>query len=340
MKFAVGYQLTEENEEPFVDVAGNFKSYIEEVYFPWLDMSSGRSPLTVRDGFVHWEGQRKEEADLKKLKRMGFKLNLLMNANCYGRHSLSRHFQNYLCSVVSYLDAKIGLDAVTTASLMVARTIKENFPDVDVRASVNMRIGTVKGMEYVSDFFDSFTVQRECNRDLTKIAEIKKWADKHNKYLYLLANSGCLNFCSGQTFHDNLVAHEREISETERVEGWNPSICWNYYAKRENRVSILQNSWIRPEDLHNYRDYFSTLKLATRMHSNFRKVIQAYAEGTFIGNLLDLLEPGHGPLFLPYIIDNASFPPDWFKKTTGCGRKCSRCDYCSSVLKRVLKKVA
>ena len=129
-----------------------------------------------------------------------------------------------------------------------------------------MKIGTVKGMQYNSDLFDSFYIQREYNRNMKRIVELKEWANKNNKDIYILVNSGCLNFCSGQIFHDNLVAHEREISEMDNMEKWNPILCWNYYTKRNNWVSFLQNSWIRPEDLQNYKPYFSMVKIATRMH--------------------------------------------------------------------------
>jgi len=339
MRFAVGYQLPEEDEEPIVEIVKDFREHIEEVYFPWLDMPSGRSPMTKHEGFVDWEGQQKLERDLREFKKMGIKLDLLFNANCYGRQSLSKHFANFICSVIAYLKDTTGLDVITTTSLMVAKTVKENFPDTEVRASVNMKIGTIKGMEYISGLFDSFYIQREYNRDFKKIEEMKEWADQQGKKLYILVNSGCLNFCSGQTFHDNLVAHESEIAEMDNIVGWNPSICWNYYRNRENWVTFLQNSWIRPEDLHNYDAYFSMAKLATRMHSDPRKVIQAYAEGKFRGNLVDLLEPGYAPIFYPYIIDNSKFPIDWFEKTTNCTKDCHKCTYCLEVLKEVLVKI-
>ena len=169
-------------------------------------------------------------------------------------------------------------------------------------------------MEYISGLFDSYYIQREYNRDFQKIEEMKEWADDNGKKLYFLVNSGCLNFCSGQVFHDNIVAHESEISEMDNLEGWDPSICWNYYTKKENWVKFLQNSWIRPEDIHNYNRYFPMAKLATRAHSNPRKVIEAYCKEKFKGNLIDLLEPGHNPIFFPYIIDNSRFPEDWFER--------------------------
>lgn len=341
MKLAVGYQLPEDYKESIIEVIKDFREHIEEVYFPWLDMPSGRSPMTKREGFVDWKGQEKLEKGLVTLKNMGIKLDLLLNANCYGGESLSEHLANFIRSVISHLKDNIGVDIITTTSLMIAKVIKEEFPDIEVRASVNMRIGTVKAMEYVSDLFDSFYIQREYNRDIHRIEEMKEWAEENGKKLYFLVNSGCLNFCSGQTFHDNLVAHEAEIVTIRNINirNWDPSICWNYYRRRENWVKFLQNSWIRPEDLHNYDKYFPIAKLATRTHSNPRKVIEAYSKQRFKGNLMDLLEPGHSPLFFPYVIDNSRFPEDWFQKITSCDKKCHKCDYCLSVLEKVLVRI-
>ena len=339
MKFAVGYQPSEEGEEPFINVVRDFKRSIEEVYFPWPDMPSGRMPLGNIRGVIDWESQKKLEEDLSSLKNSGIKLDLLFNANCYGKYSLSKYLVNLVCSTVDYLHKKVGLDVITTTSLTIAKAVKDNFNDVEVRASVNMRLGTVKSLGYLKDLFDSFYLQREYNRDFEKIREIKGWCDSHNKRLYMLANSGCLNFCSAQIFHDNLIAHETEINETVNVRRESPSLCWDYYKDRDNWVAFLQNSWVRPEDIKHYENYFTMVKLATRMHSNPRKVIQAYAEGKFNGNLLDLLEPGHSPLFYPCVIDNTKFPDDWFEKITKCDKRCDKCDYCLQVLKKVLVRI-
>ena len=336
MKFAVGYQLPEEGEESFVEIVRDFKDQIEEVYFPWLDMPSGRSPLTSQNGLVDWKGQQRLESDLQALRQMGVKLNLLLNASCYGRLGFSRHLANSVCSVIAHLQDTVGLDATTTMSPMIASVVKRNFPKVEVRASVNMRLGTVKAFEYVHDLFDSFCMQREFNRDLERIRELKAWCDANGKGLHLLANSGCLNFCAVQTFHDNLVAHETEVSQTINIAERSPALCWAYLRNRENWVSFLQNSWVRPEDVSHYEPYFSVMKLATRMHGNPRRVIEAYARGRFDGNLPDLLEPGHGPVFAPFVVDNARFPPDWFERTTTCDKRCHQCSYCSSVLQQVL----
>ena len=336
MRFAVGYQLPEEDEEPLTRIVEDFADRIAEVYFPWLDMPSGRSPMTARDGFVDWGAQARLEADLQAFRRLGVKLNLLLNANCYGGESLSQALANRVCSIIGRLLETVSLDAVTTSSLAIAHTVGEHFPAIDVRASVNLRIGTVKGAEYVADLFDSLNLQREYNRDPERIAEMRARAEANGKALHFLANSGCASFCSGQVFHDNLVAHEAEIAQTLNVADWNPMACWRYFPDRRHWVALLQNSWVRPEDIHHYEEWFPVAKLATRMHAHPRRVIQAYCEGRYAGNLLDLLEPSHGPLIAPHVIDNARFPADWFERTSTCSKRCHDCEYCASVLDQVL----
>lgn len=339
MKYAVGYQYAENGEESFAGMIEDFKESVEEVYFTWQDQASARSPAASASGLTDWESRDILENDLRRLKEMGIKLDLLFNANCYGRKSLSRELMNMVCSAVSYLDDTFGLDVVTTTSLAIAETVKKYFPAIEIRASVNMRIGTIQGLEYVKDIFDSFCFQREYNRDIKKIEEVSKWSKANNKKLVLLANSGCLNFCSAQTFHDNLVAHLKEINETKNLEAYNPILCQRHYAKQSNWTSILKNSsWIRPEDAKNYEGKISLMKLATRTHENPRKVLQAYTSGKFTGNLLDLTEPGHGMRFKGHILDNSLFPENWFDTTARCNNDCGKCKYCENTLKKALQK--
>ena len=337
MKFAAGFQLYEGDAEPFSEVVKLYRDKISEVFFPWQDIPTGRSGIASVHGYTDWTAQRRTEEELRKIKAMDVKLDLLFNANCYGQYALSEKLANTVISTVEYLNEAVGgVDIITTASPAIAHTVKRRFPDIEVRASVNMRIGTVKGMEYLSDLFDSFHVQRDYNRDLERLRALKKWADGAGKTLIMLANSGCFAFCSGQTFHDNTVAHEAEICEVDNIKDFNPYVCWRNLKERENWHMVLQNTWVRPEDIHNYEGLFDTVKLATRMHTHPAMVIGAYVRGYHYGNTLDLFEPGFGRAFAPYIIDNKAFPDDWFERTTSCKKNCHECGYCKKVLDRVL----
>jgi collagenase-like PrtC family protease len=303
-------------------------------------MPSGRAALASRQGHTDWTAQEQLVDDLLALRAMGVRLDLLFNANCYGGRAISRWLENQVRSVLDYLGEAVGgVEIVTTTSPFIAHVVKQYHPQIETRASVNMRIGTVKGMAYLTDVFDSYHVQRDRQRNLEYLGELKSWADENGKRLVILANSGCLAFCSGQTFHDNMVAHEAEIDETINCTGWEAHTCRRFLADRANWVTLLQNTWIRPEDIRHYESLCSVVKLATRMHTRPRLVIDAYARGSFYGNLLDLCEPGFGLALAPHVIDNSRFPDDWFARTSSCDGRCHRCDYCSRVLEAVAVNV-
>lgn len=337
MKFAVGYQIPE-NGEMFSDIVKDYKDSIAELYFPWAGQASGRAKLGMRRGLVDWTVQERLEYELVEIKKLGVKLDILFNSNCYGAYGVSVKLENEVRSILEHLvDVVGGVDIVTTTSLAIARTVKKYFPGTEVRASVNMRIGNVNSMSYVSGLFDSFYMQRDFQRNIKYVKEVKDWCTQHGKGLFMLANSGCLYCCPGQSFHDNLVAHDAEIDEIRNIEDWNPHVCWNLYKKRENWPAILQSSWIRPEDIHHYEGIVPVMKLATRMHSHPRMVISAYVNQSFDGNLLSLFEPGFSRAFTPYYIDNKSFPDDFFEHISSCSKNCESCGYCAQVLEKVLK---
>jgi len=284
------------------------------------------------------ESREELEADLAGFRELGLKLNLLFNGNCYGAAAVSKSLGSDVTAVLDHLSDTVGgVEVVTTTSPFVAHVAKTHSPSLDVRASVNMRIGTVEGLSYMKERFDSFYVQREFNRDLRRLDELSSWAKERGKKLHILANSGCLNHCSNQTFHDNLVAHEDELCRCDSVSDFNPVMCWEYLANPENRLSILRDSnWVRPEDLHHYEDLFASAKLATRLHSHPARVIRAYATSSFAGNLLDLLEPGFASLLEPDAVDNSLFPKNWFAEITRRRSLADRDQFCAALLRRLL----
>jgi hypothetical protein len=340
MKLAVGYQQMEDGS-PFSSIVADYCSFIGEVYFALAGSPSGRPVLGSFPGKPDRSAQNILEMELQDFRKLGVKLDLLFNANCYGERAISRSLENEMVSVIDHL-GNIGClpDIVTTTSLMIAHTVKNHFPEIETRASVNMRLGTIQSMGYVSDLFDSFYLQRDLQRNLEYVEKMHKWCKENGKKLCILANSGCLRFCPGQVFHDNLIAHSREAGELENIKDWNPHVCWNLYKKPENFVEVLKSTWIRPEDLHLYEGMADTVKLATRQHSHPRMVIAAYAGRSFRGNLLDLLEPGFSRAFFPSYIDNTAFPEDWAKQTSGCSQDYNNCTYCTHVLQHVLKSLS
>ncbi|MBR2885681.1 MAG: hypothetical protein IKB93_12985, partial [Clostridia bacterium] len=158
MKFSVGYQLFENND--FINEIVKFKESISEVYFSWGDFPNGRNLQTDRLDMYPWEAQQKQMQDLRRFSEENIGLNLLFNANCYGKDSMSRAFFEKIGNTVDFIKDSYGLNSVTTTSPLIAKFLKNNFENLHIRASVNMEIGSIEGMKYISEYFDSFYMKR------------------------------------------------------------------------------------------------------------------------------------------------------------------------------------
>lgn len=321
MKFQVGYQ----DHRALIEYVLKHRGQVSEVYFPWGDFTTGR-------GVISTEAEKLAmAADLRRFADAGIRLCLLLNGNCYGRHTLARSLFQKLGDAVDHLREEYALGGVTTASPLIARFLRKNFPGLEIRASVNMEIGTPEGVEYLKDYFDSIYLKREYNYDRATIIRMQDFCHEHGKKMYLLANSGCLNFCSARTFHDNLVAHQHEVAEMDNAFEFHGE-CTVFLKKGDHRRDLLaRTNFIRPEDVPLYEEWCDGMKLATRTNFNPLAVVSAYFSGRWHGNLLDLTEPAHSELLLPEILDGSKFPPEYAGKRLCCSRDCRSCGYCKKV---------
>lgn len=246
MKFSVG--LNGRFADEIISLVNEKSENISELYFSYPNFANARSPISDLD----------EKTFREKLKRVKcVSLNILFNAMCYGENALARDFYYKIGDLLEELSSEYNLETVTTTSPIIAKFVKNNFPNLKTRASVNMEIGSILGMEYILEFFDGFYAKRECNKNLEALKAMKKWCDKNGKKLYGLANSGCLNNCSAHTFHDNLVAHEYEISQKDNAYLFD-SRCRAFLMKNADKWLSTSN-FIRPEDVYIYEEIFKDL---------------------------------------------------------------------------------
>ncbi len=336
MKFIVGYPTRA--VPGFVDEIIAAKNSVYEVYFAFGDIPNGRNSIGT-DGESPIERQMRLLADLKKFSDNGIKLNLLFNGNCYGADSQSRAFFNKVGEITDYIQSNFGLASVTTSSPLIAKFIGENFEGIDRRASVNMEIGTIAGISYVKDYFDSFYLKREVNRDKKGLLSMKAWCEERGKQMYLLANSGCLNFCSAHTFHDNLVSHEAEISKMDNGYEFT-GVCRDFLTDPEGfKLYLQRTNFIRPEDLGLYEGLTPAVKLATRVNKAPHRILRAYMQGKYRGSVMELLEPDHSGLIYPSIVDNGEIPKDFGRTVFECGKNCEACGKCVKALETATKTI-
>ena len=304
MKFAVGYYQQDEMERPFLYTLETLGSRIAEIYFPWPGVASGRTAVWSVEDIGNLIDS------LIYARENGIGLDLLFNANCYGDNAISKALENTVIRTVQDISAQAGgLDTITTTSPAVAHIVKAHFPRIRVRASINMQIRSPESCLPLFGLFDEFYLPKECNYSPAAINAWKEALGDHP--LYMLANSGCMPYCPGQIFHDNMVAHEAGIAEKQNMTGWVPYVCWNWYQKHPEKM--IGGTWVRPEDISAYEKWFSVVKLATRINRHPFRVVSAYAQGGFHGNILNLMEPDHSSILRDAWLDNTAFPSDWLQ---------------------------
>lgn len=329
MKFSAGYQCIALGEL-FSDIIRDYREHMGEVYFSYPGIASGRP-----DGGCLPDKIEQTEYELGEIRKMGISLDLLINGNCYGKYAVSEKFEREIITTIDRL-GKNGLfpQVVTTTTAFAAAAVKKYFPEIEVRASVNMRIDSTSAMAYLDGKFDSFYLRRDLQRDIKTVRRFAKWCREHDKKLCLLANSGCLRNCPYQTFHDNLVAHDEEIREIRNVRDFNPHLCWERHRDRAHPEDFLRASWLRPEDIARYAPLVHIIKLATRNTSSVRGILAAYTSGRFDGNMFDLTEPCFSSIFAPQILDNRLL--DGVELPGACGSDCTQCGRCREILSKAL----
>ena len=333
MKYEIGYPT--HSRGSFFALITPYLDKIDELFFPWEGFSGGRAPfgrddLTARER-LEWE--------LKQFSQSGVRLNLLLNGSCYGGEAMSNDLARRVCLTAEYLCERYDLAVVTAASPFIAHVLKQYFPHLEVRASVNMWIDGIEGMRQCGELFDSFYLKREYNRRPQEIAKQHEWCKANGKKLYLLANSGCVPNCAFHIFHDTMVSHSAEVMRTVNDDSFQPYNCRRLMAQEENRYLLLAGNTVRTEDIHHYEGLVEGVKLATRIHPYPATVIGAYARERFTGDLCALTEPGFGDLLAPYMLENSAVPEDFWHRTANCSRNCAGCGYCKEVYEQIKRKI-
>ena len=335
-KFAVGHFLTEKPDDPlsFAELAKRFADRLREVYFPWPGLSNARAKVYNKP-----DDEERIVADLKYCREHGMKLDILANATCYGEKAVTEEQRLQIIGIIRHLD-ELGLypEIITTTSPYIAKVFKLNFPDIEVRASVNMRLRNTLAFEYLAPLYDSYYICRDVQRDLPTFHKLADWCKDHGKKLCMLANSGCVRNCPWQVFHETLLSHNF-IKTFHEMEEQKLELVCNHLFMKKQLAEFMRCTWIRPEDIPVFEPELETIKLSTREAKYPHEIVAAYVSGDYDGDLLRLMDPYHGYSFRPNRIDNKSFPADWV--TSGiaakCAENCKHCGKCEEIMQRTLK---
>jgi collagenase-like PrtC family protease len=237
-------------------------------------------------------GKAEFERHVREARSRGIGFNYLINPACMDNREFTRSGIRRLERLVSYA-ADAGADAVTISLPSILPLIKRRHPELKVRVGVFARVDSVAKAKFWEGLgADCITLESiSVNRDFETLAAIRAAVGIK---LQLIANSNCLMFCPLAGQHMVNLSHASQKGHASN--GFMIDYCALRcsYEKLRDPSWYLRSEFIRPEDAGLYFEMgFDSLKILERgaPTSLMAKRVKAYSEGSFDGNLLELIQP-------------------------------------------------
>ena len=233
------------------------------------------------------------------------------------------------------------LDGIVFADAYHLQALSDTAPDLAGKLqavpSVNFMIDTADKLRQILDFVAATRFQppgkvfldRSLNRRLDLLNDVVQWCRREQPRLKigLLANEGCLYQCPFKPAHDCLIAYSHTNRPVDTFQINQTLGC--VQVLRRDPVKLFQSPFIRPEDVSRIEGRADVLKLCGRtLGPEFlKKVIQAYIDGHYRGNLIDLLDASNWMADEVYLA-NDRLPRNFFRSMTTCSKNCRHCTIC------------
>ena len=226
------------------------------------------------------------------------KFNYLINAACLGNREVNPSEHKKIVEYITKLSI-IGVDAITLNSPYLCELIKKQFPNMYITIGVAAYVFNCKHIKYWEELgADEITLPHSVNRDFSALEEILKFTKNRDISVRAIANNICLHECPYKMSHSSSQSHaSQEGSETSDLYiDYNLLSCNN--KKIRNPENLISSEWIRPEDVHYYEEICNrvgnhkfSLKLVDRTKTTefLLRVVKAYIEESYDGNLLDIV---------------------------------------------------
>ncbi len=177
-------------------------------------------------------------------------------------------------------------------------------------------------------------LDRSLNRNLAELAAISQQCRRHYPEikLTLLANEGCLDRCPFKLTHDAQIAFANTGLVANETHGANAKLgCIRELGAHPEE--LFKSPFIRPEDLQHYEGTVEVIKLCGRTLGPvfLQRVVRAYANRRYEGNLLDLMDTMEWLAKRLYVA-NEDLPGDFWNRLTSCDKNCRNCSYCRKLL--------
>ncbi len=188
----------------------------------------------------------------------------------------------------------IGIRSFTLNSPILIKYVKNNFPDIFVTLGLYAYPTNIQHIEYWRSWgVDEITLDHSFNRKFDLLRKVLKQYKDTDLHLRLIANNLCIRECPYKLAHACFTGH----TEPECI-SMDYSLVNCIYRKVTTPSAIISSEWIRPEDVHYYRELAEetgnrnlAIKLVdrTRPTTFIGRVIEAYMTQKYDGNLLDIV---------------------------------------------------
>ncbi|MCR5600713.1 MAG: hypothetical protein K6G33_08240 [Ruminococcus sp.] len=188
----------------------------------------------------------------------------------------------------------MGVRALTLNSPILIKYVKREFKDMFVTLGLYAYPTTIQHIEYWRNWgVDEITLDHGFNRKFDVLRNLLAQYKDSDLHLRVIANNLCLRECPFRLAHGCFVGHSDPDKFT-----MDYSLVNCAYKKVTHPAAILTAEFIRPEDVHYYRELAEetgnknfSIKLIDRTRTTefLHRVVKGYMEESYDGNLLDIV---------------------------------------------------
>lgn len=300
---------------------------IEEVYF---DSGSG---IFAKEN---------HGAELLKFKKAyDVKLHNVMSRSVFrARSFLPNGVQSEVDNLKELRD--MGMDRVTLSNSVLLRHMpaRRALAGVEISTGILDEIKTLSQAQgWIERFdIDILYIHPDANRNADDLRKIKKFAQRHNVQVCLLANEGCLPRCPFRKQEADMFETLENIAEDHResvVRFFNQSTCAKIYAKRPE--AVLQSPFLLPEMFESLEDKADSIRFTGPCSSPvfYEKLLTSLLEGK-TGELR--LYGEYLPRTISQTMTNITLNDlskvGFANDVENCAGRCADCDFCLNVYKK------
>jgi len=218
--------------------------------------------------------------------------NYVLNAVNMDNREFTRAGKDTIHELLEFL-TEAKTNSVTVAIPFLFEFIKKYYPHFAIHTSSFAMVNSPEKAQYWERLgTDKITLlSKEVNRDFPMLKAIRKSVRCE---LQVIGNNACLENCPIDYYHHHLNTNASHTGRHDDEKTGKLDYCILYcnHERFANPMGFIRSDWIRPEDVHYYEEIgIDSLKLVDRSMptSDLARIIEAYANRRYDGNLLDIL---------------------------------------------------